>query len=289
MSRFRHPDGSRLPALERNILKYRAFEMVLMLYYAEEMKRFVIGLIDSSDSFRDDDKRRVHPGVKLDFKGAMDALFKEGVVSDDERKEIKKLVDFRNDIAHQMPQLTFDISRSTFIRETRQFMESRYDHDALRRIKLLRRELSDRAQSKFVFRSSYDPILFESAEKTYEAEIKRLRAKIDKQYAVRKRKIGLLNEELSLDGLPEDLYPYHPLNEKRNGNLSKRGIEVCYRLFDAGKSPLAVGYLMHISRKAANQHRKRWIKAGGADRVKTDLEALSKRPPRRLTKRSGPD
>jgi hypothetical protein len=282
MSRFRHPDGSRLPALERNILKYRAFEMVLMLYYAEEMKRFVIGIIESSDSLRNDEsKRRVPSGTQLNFKKAMDILFKEGVVSDAERTEIRQLVDFRNDIAHQTPQLTFDISRSTFIRETRRFMEARYKHDGLKRIRALRRELSDRAASKFVFRFSYDPILFESAEKTYEDEIKRLRAKIDKQYATRKRTIGVLKEELSLEGMPEDLYPYHPLNLKRNGNLSKRGIEVSYILFDAGKSPLAVAYLMHISRKAANQHRKGWVKVGGAQREKANLEELSQRPPRR--------
>jgi hypothetical protein len=29
-----HPEGKRLPALERNILKFRAFEMMLSLFYA---------------------------------------------------------------------------------------------------------------------------------------------------------------------------------------------------------------------------------------------------------------
>jgi len=38
MARYFHPDGRKLPALERNILKYRAFEMILMLFYAEDLK-----------------------------------------------------------------------------------------------------------------------------------------------------------------------------------------------------------------------------------------------------------
>jgi hypothetical protein len=28
------------------------------------------------------------------------------------------------------------------------------------------------------------------------------------------------------------------------GHLTKRGAEICYRLFDLGKSPMAVAYLM---------------------------------------------
>ena len=54
MSRHRRPEGSRLPALERNILKYRAFEMMLTLYYAEEIKQFLVGTMKATDHWRDD-------------------------------------------------------------------------------------------------------------------------------------------------------------------------------------------------------------------------------------------
>jgi len=33
--------GAKLPALERNILKHRAMEMLLVMFYTEELKRDV--------------------------------------------------------------------------------------------------------------------------------------------------------------------------------------------------------------------------------------------------------
>jgi hypothetical protein len=49
VSRHRHPEGSKLPALERNILKYRAFEMMLTLFYAEDLKQYLVGTIKATD------------------------------------------------------------------------------------------------------------------------------------------------------------------------------------------------------------------------------------------------
>jgi hypothetical protein len=40
--RFTDPLGSKLPALEQNILKYRAMEMLLVMFCAEELKRDVL-------------------------------------------------------------------------------------------------------------------------------------------------------------------------------------------------------------------------------------------------------
>jgi hypothetical protein len=75
-----------------------------------------------------------------------------------------------------------------------------------------------------------------------------LRKKIIVQQDARKEKLGKLQAELKLpDDLPEELWPYHPANERENGTLNPRGIEIAYRLFDQGKSTLAVRYLMHIS------------------------------------------
>jgi len=42
------------------------------------------------------------------------------------------------------------------------------------------------------------------------------------------------------------LEPDDPAHFRDNGTLSERGLEVCYRLFDAGKTPLAVAYMMHV-------------------------------------------
>jgi hypothetical protein len=37
-----HPTGTQLPALERNILKYRALEMVIILFKVEELKKSLV-------------------------------------------------------------------------------------------------------------------------------------------------------------------------------------------------------------------------------------------------------
>lgn len=65
MSRYRHPEGSRLPALERNVLKYRAFEMMLTLYYAEELKRLFVNTIRATDHFRDGSKKRFQRAYRI--------------------------------------------------------------------------------------------------------------------------------------------------------------------------------------------------------------------------------
>ncbi|RWK30800.1 hypothetical protein [Mesorhizobium sp.] len=51
----------------------------------------------------------------------------------------------------------------------------------------------------------------------------------------RRRKVKALNAELNLgEGDWDD--PDHPLNRYDNGRLTRRGEEICYRLFDKGKS-----------------------------------------------------
>lgn len=274
MSRFRHTEGSRLPALERNILKYRAFEMMLALYYAEELKRFLVSTVEATDRWQSKLEKRSPRSKKVNHSIAADFLFKEGCLSPEERAELKQLVDFRNQIAHELHMLTFDLGRSTFVRQMLRLEKPRYDYKLLDRLKFYRDELPDRLPSRFMFVMSFDSLFFEAAEQTYKLELRTLRKKINKQIAARKAKMGQLTKELSLDGLPADLWPYHPANVRRNGTLNMRGIEVCYRLFDAGKNSLAVGYLMHISKRAANGHYKGWCKAGGTNRSRVELPAL---------------
>jgi hypothetical protein len=44
------PRGPRLSALEKNELKKRALEMVLVLFYIEDLKQFVVESIRATDS-----------------------------------------------------------------------------------------------------------------------------------------------------------------------------------------------------------------------------------------------
>jgi hypothetical protein len=72
-----------------------------------------------------------------------------------------------------------------------------------------------------------------------------------------------------------DFDPKDPANKYEVGGLMKltpRGIEICYRLFDAGKSRYAVASLMDISFGAATHRLDAWKKLGGTDRIKLPIE-----------------
>jgi hypothetical protein len=62
-----------------------------------------------------------------------------------------------------------------------------------------------------------------------------------------------------------DLDPKSPLN-KRGRNLTSRGIEVAYRMYDAGKTRHAVATALEISFPAAAHRHETWTKAGGMQR-----------------------
>lgn len=72
-----------------------------------------------------------------------------------------------------------------------------------------------------------------------------------------------------------DFDPKDPANKHEVGGLMKltpRGVEICYRLFDAGKSRYAVKTLMDISFGAATHRHEAWQKLGGVNRIKQPIE-----------------
>ncbi len=69
--------------------------------------------------------------------------------------------------------------------------------------------------------------------------------------------------------------PKDPANKHEIGGLMKltsRGAEICYRLFDAGKSRYAVASLMDISFGAATHRHEAWKRLGGVNRTKQPLD-----------------
>lgn len=65
---------------------------------------------------------------------------------------------------------------------------------------------------------------------------------------------------------PPTFNPKDPRNKMSDGKLSPRGVEVCYRLFDAGKTRYAVKEALGISFGAATHRFQAWTKAGGVKR-----------------------
>lgn len=276
MSRH-HPKGSRLPALEQNILKYRALEMVMILFHVENLKSFVLGSIRVTDRICKPGNERIPTGSKKPYEKAWSVLVDEGILTPDESVEVQKLIDYRNDIGHRVQLLVCDLSRDSFDRTL-----SRYNDQAFKKLKLYKEKIEGGLMQKYAVPLLGDEILFEAAEKSYQHELRRLEQKITRQIAIRQKETQRLKTELRFED-PEFLNTFdpdneitastqylrvlqilnHPLNKAKNGTLTKRGLEVCYWLFDHGRSALAVAYLMHMSNQTAVKHHSAWEKARG--------------------------
>lgn len=278
---FLDPLGSKLPALERNILKLRALQMALVLFYAEQLKHQVLDLIQGTDRLRgrirpDETSERVPEGTKNPVGKALDALVADDAITEADRTEIRALIDYRNLVAHDIAHLVADVSSDRGVRLSASISPERfekYDNAAVDRLRHFRRHLGSLYRTyHYVTTLRYGDVLFRTAEQTFLAEISALKRKIDNLHGERVRAIDALNAELDLgaDDLP-DGHPGDPGNQYDSKRLTKRGEEMCYRLFDQGKSPLAVAHLMVFSLTAARKRKQKWIALGGVNRPKVDL------------------
>jgi hypothetical protein len=231
-------------------------------------------------------------GKKL--KVAFGHAVKTGMVTEAEANELQDLLDYRNDIAHRIHLVMSDVSRTAWATDHLAYTAPAYNGGALDKLRAYRRSLWDRTHSWVLTDLSWDSMLFELAEKVLEDDLKRLDHLIQAQIRRERARAAAINAELDLRGteLVGDLSPRFPPNHRPNrsygddyepptGHLTERGVEICYRLFDLGKSPIAVAYLMGISLRAAANRQKGWTKAGGALRQRAEIRRydLTRRRP----------
>jgi hypothetical protein len=254
-----HPKGRRLPALERNILKYRAFEMVVLLFLIEDLRSYVLGTI------RANDKQAIPEGTKKSYEKAWAYLVDSGVITQDESDDIRELVDYRNTIAHDIQRFTYDLGQENFVLDYGRAYPVKYDYGARERLKTYREKIEKGLRHMIVV-LSFDELMFEAAERTFEQELARLRKKIDRLYAEREKEMKHLNEELAMvkDKELQRIGLYHPGNQAENGKLTERGVRVCEALFERKLGLLAVSYLMRLSYRATSRRYKAWKAKGQA-------------------------
>ncbi|MCZ7888921.1 hypothetical protein [Agrobacterium salinitolerans] len=281
---FLDPLGSRLPALEQNLLKLRSAQMVLVLFYAEQLKAKVLSLIQGTDRFLALTGRpeRVPKGTKNPVGKCLDALQADGALSAEEKVEIRRLIDYRNSVGHDIHELVADITTERSVRRSLAFVPdsfARYDYEAVERLQHFLKLLGERQRTHhYIETVSFDGLQFRSAEQVFLREIDVLRRKIAKQWAVRQLQIGVLNEEIrSVVIENEETDPRHPANQYDDGRLTRRGQEACYRLFDQGLSATAVAHLMGLKLTSARIRQRRWSDIGGKTRPPVDFSKLPER------------
>lgn len=332
-SRYDDPRGGRPSALEHNILRYRATEATLYLFYADEVRAFLLTDVyraathqpsqsaweppeeqrlqrvfarllsdaeadkkvrrEDADALRHAFEHERQQGKKL--KTAIAFAIKAGILTEEEAAEVKNLLDYRNDIAHRIHLVMSDVSRNYWTIDHLTFAAPTYKGDALERLRAYRLSLWERARGQIMLALSMDGTLFELAEHAFEQDLRRLDRVISKQIGRERERFNAINSELDLRGteLVGDLSPRFPANHRPSysygdeyipatGHLTKRGVEICYRLFDLGKSPMAVAYLMGMTLRSAERRRLSWIKAGGLQRARSEVERYDIHSLRRL-------
>ncbi|MGL3210924.1 hypothetical protein [Bradyrhizobium sp. BR 1433] len=290
--RFTDPLGSTLPVLEQNILKYRAMQMLLVMFYAEELKREILDRIQATDGWLVRVKgqvERVPKGIKNPVDKALNALIADGAIKPSEKKEIVELIDYRNMVAHQMHNMLGDLSPTRYARDLAMFGSNvpKYNYEAVKRLQHYHKHFDEMYRTHhYITTVNFNSMLFRAAEKTFLSEIEQLDGKITRQLKERNAAIKKINAEMSLTGtgLEHEYAPGHPRNHHKDRRLTKRGAEICYRLFDLGKSEMAIAHLMRISLLAVKKRKKTWVTLGGKRRGKADIDTL---PGRKYARRQG--
>lgn len=200
----------KLPALEKNILKYRAIEMTIILFHAENLKNFITNSIRATDELRHrlyKRPQRLPVGTKKVLQKAFEILVLDGILTGDESDELQTLIGYRNDIAHRMHLLTADIVHLGRPDERLRQLKLKYRYDALGKFERYRNKIERGLRSRYVLPLSFDGLFFENAEQTYKEELQRLRNRINRQFEIRKRQIANRRTRTSREKIADSTEP----------------------------------------------------------------------------------
>ena len=151
----------RLPALEENILVYRAIQMAQFLFYAESLRRQVVASVGRSVCKDEDCEIK---GARL-LRKIFKRLEKEKALTVAESAEIQNLIEHRNVIAHHIHRLTGDIEIPGRNYRFRDYFKLRYDYDALAKIKRWHSLITERLYKKYILMLDVD-LLFSRRQTT---------------------------------------------------------------------------------------------------------------------------
>lgn len=171
--------AKKLSSLEKNLLKYRAFEMLLVLFEIEDLKRFVVRSIRGTDTILGKEPR-LPDNTPKPMKKAWQIVTDLGILTDDECKGIQRFVAYRDTIAHRIHEMTADVSE--FARRGGKPPFKGYDYEALRKIRDYKRKIEKGFQEQFIMETSLNALYFEPAELVFENELAILRKRINKQW-----------------------------------------------------------------------------------------------------------
>lgn len=259
-----NPMGKKIHSLEKAILKYRAFEMMIIIFHVEQLKTLVRSSIESGNNSSSnafpDMPRMLPKGTKNLFRKIWTILVLEDILTQEESEEIQNLIQYRNKIAHSIQDLTFDASTQSINKQHQDYRGVIYKSGLLERIKYFNEKVYKGLSDKYIITIGFDELLFETAQTVYEEELERLDTKISKLKEIRKKDIQKLDLEFeNIDKIKvTKLQPNHPENFLNHRKLSEKGVKCCYCLFDLKISDIMVSYLMKVPFSSIQWRRKKY-------------------------------
>lgn len=157
-----------------------------------------------------------------------------------------------------------------------------YRADAIDRFRHFRWRIDGLSLTHHYVRTiDFNGLVFGLAERTLLADAKRLEAKIRRLETARDIEVKKLNAEMSLEGTgldgkwhPDGPWSRYDNGGSRDGRLTRIGEEICFRLFDLGRSTMAVAHLCRITLAAAKKRHSMWERLGGTKRPRVELEKI---------------
>lgn len=171
-------------AVEKLIIKIRALEHVLYLYEFEHLKHFIEGSVRASVQARvgyhnSRNWMEMLPSGKTHFDRCCKLLKNEAIIFADDLNKIRELVNYRNDIAHEIQHVTLDIIKQ-------------HKWGRWKEISDLREAIAWRMfqRQRYIF-SSTTHGFFENASHALVEEIERMKSRARKIHAKNPRRIRL--------------------------------------------------------------------------------------------------
>lgn len=168
---------------ERDVLKYRSYEIMIYLFYVEDLKKFIVqSLQTTNDIFGVSNKK-----LKLD--DHLNRIVEDGIITSQEKVELVSLIDLRNDISHEVHKMVNDLGDTSQYQllDEEGKIKANYQYGALYRLKVISAKIHRGFQNQYAMMSSFDKFIFEPAEKALEYEMdiifrRMLKAEVEKLY-----------------------------------------------------------------------------------------------------------
>lgn len=179
LKRNSHMTRRPMLALERNIVKFRSMEMMVFIYEAEQLRKFILSCIDNGHMFAGTENPLKKPGKQF-----YEILW--GIIEDNDilpRHEIEQLVSllqYRNDIAHRVDELLIDINSDNI-----HFQEIKYDYTALTEMYKLKDKVETNMAKKYPMTANLNAHTLEPIIDTLKQELARLSKRINRQLVSR--------------------------------------------------------------------------------------------------------